>query len=60
MRDEVKNLLARSFPNPDDEAKITEMFVTSAADDRLGIPLRRDGGRLEYACPVAILAARRN
>jgi len=60
LRDEVKNLLARSFPNPGDEAKITEMFASSVVDDRLGIPVRRDGERLEYAYPVAILAARRN
>jgi len=59
LRDEVKNLLARSFPNPGDEAKIIDLFTASIADDRLGIPVRRDGGRLEYAYPVAILAARR-
>jgi ubiquinone/menaquinone biosynthesis C-methylase UbiE len=60
LRDEVKNLLARSFPNPGDETKITEMFAASVADDRLGIPVRRDGDRLEYAYPVAILAAHRS
>ena len=59
LRDEVKNLLARSFPNPGDEVKVTEMFAASVADDSLGIPVRRDGDRLEYAYPVAILAARR-
>ena len=59
LRDEVKNLLARSFPNPGDEAKIIDLFSASIADDRLGIPVRRDGDRLEYAYPVAILAARR-
>ena len=59
LRDEVKNLLARSFPNPGDEAKIIDLFHASIADDRLGIPVRRDGDRLEYAYPVAILAAER-
>lgn len=59
LRDEVKNLLARSFPNPGDEAKIAAMFTASLADDCLGIPMRRDGDRLEYAYPVAILAAPR-
>jgi SAM-dependent methyltransferase len=59
LRDDVKNLLARSFPNPGDEAKIIDLFSASIADDRLGIPVRRDGDRLEYAYPVAILAARR-
>jgi ubiquinone/menaquinone biosynthesis C-methylase UbiE len=60
LRDEVKNLLARSFPNPGDKDKVTEMFAASVADDRLGIPVCPNGERLEYAYPVAILAARRN
>jgi len=60
LRDEVKNLLARSFPNPGDDREITAMFAASADDDRLGIPVRRDGDRLEYAYPVAILAAERS
>src|SRR5579863_1914714 len=60
LRDEVKNLLARSFPNPGDEQKIIDIFAASIADDRLGIPVRRDGDKLEYAYPVAILAAARS
>jgi SAM-dependent methyltransferase len=59
LRDEVKNLLARSFPNPGDEIKIIDLFAASVEDDRLGIRVRRHGDRLEYAYPVAILAARR-
>jgi len=60
LRDEVRNLLARSFPNPGDEAEIVDMFTASAENDSLGIPVRRDGERIEYAYPVAILAARRH
>jgi SAM-dependent methyltransferase len=56
--DDVNTLLARSFPNPGDDAKIIAMFAASAEDDRLGIPVRRDGARLLYVYPVAILAAR--
>jgi ubiquinone/menaquinone biosynthesis C-methylase UbiE len=59
LRDAVKNLLARSFPNPGDEQKIIDLFAASIDDDRLGIPVRRAGDRLEYAYPVAILAADR-
>jgi len=59
LRDDVKNLLARSFPNAGDEAKIIDLFSASIADDRLGIPVHRDGDKLEYAYPVAILAAQR-
>jgi SAM-dependent methyltransferase len=57
LRDTVANLLARSFPNPGDDRKIIEMFAASVDDDRLGIPVRRVGEALEYAYPVAILAA---
>jgi SAM-dependent methyltransferase len=59
LRDEVRNLLARSFPEPGDEVKIIELFKTSAADDRLGVPVRIEGDQIHYAYPVAILAAQR-
>src|ERR1700757_5488884 len=36
LRDEVRNLLARSFPESGDDAEIIELFKASAADDRLG------------------------
>ena len=52
-------LLARSFPNPGDDLKIVEMFKESAADDRLGVPVRVHANNIYYAYPVAILAAAR-
>jgi ubiquinone/menaquinone biosynthesis C-methylase UbiE len=57
LRDEVRNLLKRSFPNPGDDVKIIAMFAASAEEDRMGIPVQRDGERLNYAYPIAILAA---
>lgn len=59
LRDALENLLARSFPNPGDEDRIRDVFAASVSDDRLGIPLRREGGRIEYAYPVAVLKASR-
>jgi len=59
LRGNVPSLLARSFPNPGDDLKIIEMFKASAADDRLGVPVRRDRDQIYYAYPVAILAATR-
>jgi SAM-dependent methyltransferase len=59
LRDTVTNLLARSFPNPGDDKKIIGMFDTAMSDDSLGIPVHRTGDQLEYAYPVAILAADR-
>src|SRR5262249_38705404 len=57
LRDEVPNVLARSFPNPGAEPKIIDLFAASIDDDRLGIPVAREGERLLYSYPVAILAA---
>lgn len=59
LRDELENLLGRSFPNPGDDDKIREIFRTSARDDRLGIPIRLEGTHIRYAYPVAVLAATR-
>ena len=59
LRDELENLLGRSFPNPGDGDKIREIFRTSAGDDRLGIPIRLDGTLIHYAYPVAVLSATR-
>jgi SAM-dependent methyltransferase len=59
LRGDVPGLLARSFPNPGDDLEIIEMFKASAADDRLGVPVRLDGSNIYYAYPVAILAATR-
>jgi SAM-dependent methyltransferase len=59
LRDEVGNLLARSFPKPGDGDKITAMFRAAARDDSLGIWVEEEGERLHYAYPVAILSARR-
>src|SRR4249920_376186 len=57
LRDELENLLRRSFPSPGDDQKIREIFAASALDDRLGIPVRRQESRIHYAYPVAVLAA---
>ena len=59
LRGDVPGLLARSFPNPGDDVKIVNMFKASAADDRLGVPVRLDADEIYYAYPVAILAATR-
>ena len=59
LRGDVQGLLARSFPNPGDDLEIIKMFKASAADDRLGVPVRLDADQIYYAYPVAILAATR-
>ena len=59
LRDELENLLQRSFPNPGDDEKIRALFRASAADDRLGIPIRVEGDRVHYAYPVVVLVTDR-
>jgi ubiquinone/menaquinone biosynthesis C-methylase UbiE len=59
LRDELENLLRRSFPNPGDDDVIRGIFAASLGDNRLGIPIRREGAAIHYAYPVAVLVADR-
>jgi hypothetical protein len=59
LESELEELLGRSFPKPGDADRIREIFAASLEDNRLGIPLQRDGDRIRYAYPVAVLAADR-
>ncbi len=59
LEGEVEGLLARSFPGPGDADRIREIFAASLEDDRLGIPIRRDGASIRYAYPIAVLVAER-
>jgi SAM-dependent methyltransferase len=57
IRDSVKNLLSRSFPEPGDAVKIVQMFRASTTDGRLGVQCRFVDGELRYAYPTVILSA---
>jgi ubiquinone/menaquinone biosynthesis C-methylase UbiE len=57
LEGELEGLLSRSFPLPGDADKIRQIFAASLADDRLGIPMSREGERIRYAYPVAVLVA---
>jgi ubiquinone/menaquinone biosynthesis C-methylase UbiE len=59
LRDELENLLRRSFPNPGDADRIREIFRAAAQDDRLGIPVGLDGTQVRYAYPVVMLCSDR-
>jgi SAM-dependent methyltransferase len=56
---ELDDLLARAFPDPRDLAEIAATFTAAADDDRLGIPVRRDGDKVHIAYQAVILAAER-
>jgi ubiquinone/menaquinone biosynthesis C-methylase UbiE len=59
LRDTVKALLGRSFPNAGDDVKVTRMFSDSIHDDSLGLDVEFRDGELHYAYPTAILSAAR-
>jgi SAM-dependent methyltransferase len=54
---EVRDLLARAFPDPENEIEIVETFRASAADGRLGIPVHLDGDNVHVTYRAAILTA---
>ena len=56
---DLDGLLARCFPAPGDVDVIRGMLTAAVDDDRLGIPVRREAGRILMAYPIAILAATR-
>ncbi len=54
-----EDLLERCFPAPGDVAVIRDIFTDAIEDDRLGIPIRHEAGRICFAYPIAVLAAER-
>jgi len=57
LESDLESLLGRSFPLAGDADKIREIFAASIMDDRLGIPLKREGDMIRYAYPVAVLVS---
>lgn len=59
LETDVEGVLARSFPNPGDADRIRRIFEEALADDGFGLDVRRDGARIRFTYPVAILSASR-
>jgi SAM-dependent methyltransferase len=59
LESDVEGLLSRSFPDPGNVAELRRMFADSIADDAMGLGVRRQGERIRFAYPVAILTATR-
>jgi len=59
LRDEVKNLAGALIPESRRRREDCRLFSASIVDDRLGIPVRRDGDKLEYAYPWRSCGPRR-
>jgi SAM-dependent methyltransferase len=59
LQSDLDGLLARSFPNPGDAARIRTMVERSLVDDGLDMATHRVGDTIRVSYPVAVLAARR-
>jgi hypothetical protein len=57
LEGEVEDLIQRSFPNPGDADKVRQMFVESLDNDGLGMDTRRQGEKIRFAYPIAVLCA---
>jgi hypothetical protein len=57
LEGEVEDLLQRSFPNPGDADKIRQMFVEALDNDGLGMDVRRQGEKIHFAYPIAVLCS---
>jgi hypothetical protein len=56
---DLDSLLRRCCPEPGSVDLIHEIFDAALVDDRLGIPVRREGGGIHVSYPIAVLAAPR-
>ncbi len=58
LESDLEGVLSRSFPAPGDEARIRAMWDAALADDGFGLEIRREGERIRFAYPVAVLVGR--
>ncbi|HEV8717453.1 MAG TPA: methyltransferase domain-containing protein [Candidatus Binatia bacterium] len=57
LEGEVEDLLQRSFPDPGAADKIRQTFVEALDDDGLGMDVRRQGDKIRFAYPIAVLCS---
>lgn len=57
MECELEDLLSRSFPERGDADRIRKMFEESSESDAMDLAVRKEGGKIYYAYPVAILVS---
>ena len=58
MEGELEDLLARSFPNQGDADRVRRIYDESISDDALDLNTRREGGKIFYSFPVAVLVGK--
>jgi SAM-dependent methyltransferase len=54
---DLETMVARSFPLNDDRAGLRAMLEASVEGDALGMGARREGGKVWFAYPAAVLVA---
>jgi SAM-dependent methyltransferase len=59
LEGELEDLLSRSFPNPGDADRVRKIFHDSLEDDALDLATRSEDGKIFFAFPVAMLAAKK-
>ncbi|HLW54702.1 MAG TPA: methyltransferase domain-containing protein [Candidatus Angelobacter sp.] len=60
LEGELEDLLSRSFPNAGDADRVRKIFADSIAVNTLDLNTRREKGKILFAFPVAILAAKKS
>jgi ubiquinone/menaquinone biosynthesis C-methylase UbiE len=60
LEGELEDLLSRSFPNEGDADRIRGIFRDSLRDDALDLATRQENGKIFFAFPVAVLAAKKS
>lgn len=56
---EMEAQLKASFPNPGDDVKIREMFMSDIGQDKLGMNVRTSGGEVHFSVPILVVAGRK-
>jgi SAM-dependent methyltransferase len=54
----LEELLARSFPNPGDAARIRRIFADDIGVDGLGVGAHRRNGAIHFAFPIVVIVGR--
>jgi ubiquinone/menaquinone biosynthesis C-methylase UbiE len=60
LEGDLDGLISRSFPEPGNAERIRSIFADALGDDALDMQVRRDGDRIRFGYPVAVLAAHRD
>lgn len=59
VESELGDTLRRSFPNPGDADEIRRIFLEASDNDGLGLEVRREGDKIRFAYPIAVVMAGR-